>query len=579
MTTAADDRTPRLRWMDDGSPRSGRYDDVYFSAEDGLAESRAVFLAGCNLPDAWHDRERFTVAELGFGTGLNIVALLHLWSRTRPKGAHLNIISIEGFPLSAEEARRALSAWPEVAAVAETLVRSWPPVSPGFHRVDLPGLNATLDLLIGDAAEMIQAWAGQADAWFLDGFSPALNPEMWSDAVLDAVAARSAPDAKLATFTVAGHVRRGLAERGFSVEKRPGHGRKRQRLEAHREGRPQPRPPRDRVLVVGGGIAGASVCRALAAQGTTPTLVEADSPGAGGSGFPSALVTARFDLGDRQIAGLYRQALERAGDLYRPVPGAVLTEGVVQLAGQPRDPSRFQRIAAQPIWPEGALALKGDALHMNSAMAVQPAAILDAWLAGVKRMKASVSALRREGADWILTDARGVEIARADVVILATGWGTDALWPQLGLAPVRGQAEWVEGTPPSPAAWGGYVAPTASGMLFGATHRRGRTDTAVSPEDTAANLATLASQHSDLAEAAAKGPIHSRAAVRATTPDRLPLCGPMLDQPGLFVLSGLGSRGFCVAPLLAEHLAALISGRPSPLPLDLAERLLPGRGR
>ena len=182
-----DDRSPRLIWTEDGAPRSGRFDDVYFSNEDGLAESRAVFLAGCGLPEAWRGRRRFTVAELGFGTGLNIAALLELWRREGPPEGRLNIFSVEGFPLGRDEAARALSRWPEIAGAAEALLDAWPGAAPGFHRLDLPGFNATLDLAVGEAGWALSQWTGCADAWFLDGFAPSTNPAMWSEAVLDGV--------------------------------------------------------------------------------------------------------------------------------------------------------------------------------------------------------------------------------------------------------------------------------------------------------------------------------------------------------------------------------------------------------
>ncbi|MDQ8029962.1 MAG: tRNA (5-methylaminomethyl-2-thiouridine)(34)-methyltransferase MnmD, partial [Brevundimonas sp.] len=321
-----DDRSPKLLWTDDGAPQSGRFGDVYFSREDGLAETRAVFLTGCGLPEAWAGRRFFTVAELGFGTGLNIAALLDLWRRTRPADGHLHIASVEGFPLTRDEAARALSAWPEIKDAVEALLVAWPAPTPGLHRMDLPGFNATLDLMIGGVEEVLEQWSGQADAWFLDGFAPSTNPGMWSDAVMDLIAARSAPGARVATFTVAGVVRRGLSERGFTVAKMPGHGRKRERLEARLPGeRPDLAPPR--VAIVGAGIAGASLARAFKALGVTPNVIEADRAGAGASGFAASLVTPRLDAGDRSIAALYASALERAGVLYAATPGAVLAKG------------------------------------------------------------------------------------------------------------------------------------------------------------------------------------------------------------------------------------------------------------
>lgn len=585
-----DDRSPRLFWTDDGAPRSGRFGDVYFSREDGLAESRAVFLAGCGLPGAWSGRERFTVAELGFGTGLNIAALLDLWRREKPPGARLQIFSVEGFPLSRTEAARALAAWPELAGAAGALLKVWPEPTPGFHRLDLPALDCIVDLAVGEVGWALSQWSGPADAWFLDGFAPSANPAMWSDAVFDRIAALSAPDARIATFTVAGAVRRGLAERGFVVEKRPGHGRKRERLEARRPG-PAATAGAPSVAIVGAGVAGASLARAFRALGCTPTMVEARGPGAGASGFPAALVTPRLDAGDAGIAALFAQALARAGDVYASVPDAVLADGVLQLEQAPRDARRHARIAEQDIWPAGAMKLVDPAacaerlgepvaaggLWMRDAVAIRPAAALEAWLHGTPVIRAAVQALERAGPGWRLKDAEGETIVEADVIVLAAGWGAAGLLPDLPLSPVAGQADWVEDVSAPPAAWGGYAAPTATGgLLYGATHDRGRVDPEPSAGAGQANLETLAARLPSLAaRVSGAGPAHARAAVRATTPDRLPLAG-VVDQ-GLFVLGGLGSRGFCAAPLLAEHVAALAIGAPSPLPRDLALRTDPAR--
>lgn len=588
---APDDASPQLVWAEDGSPRSGRFGDVYFSKDDGLAETRAVFLQGCGLPEAWSGRSAFTVGELGFGTGLNIVALLDLWRRTRPENGRLKVFSIEGFPLTREEAARALAAWPELAETAAGLLAVWPAGTPGFHRLDLPHWGATIDLAVGDARWALEAWSGGADAWFLDGFSPALNPGMWSPEILALVAARSAPGARLATFTVAGAVRRGLAEHGFTVEKKPGHGRKRERLEARMAGEPRPERP-VHVAVVGAGIAGAAVARALIAEGARVTVIEAERAGAGASGFPASLVTPRLDAGDALIAGFHAQALERAGSLYRALPGAVVAEGVLQLEQAPRDALRFDKIAAQDLWPEGAMQRLDAAacsqrlgeptarggLMMALALAVRSDAILEPWLAGAERAPGRVTRLEPLADGWRVWDEDDAVLIEADAVVLAAGWGTTRLEPDLPLSPVAGQADWIEdetlSAPSVPAAWGGYAAPTGRGMLYGATHDRGVEAPEASDEASGRNRAALGTAlprcaaRVDAAPAEARG---RRVAVRATTPDRLPLCGQW--RPGLFVLTGLGSRGFCVAPLLGEHLAALAMGRPSPLSAEAARRL------
>ncbi|WP_293906375.1 tRNA (5-methylaminomethyl-2-thiouridine)(34)-methyltransferase MnmD [Phenylobacterium sp.] len=587
MTAPQDPRQSPLDWTQDGQPRSRRFGDVYFSAEDGLAESRAVYLDGCGLPDAWAGRRTFTVGELGFGTGLNIAALLDLWRRTRPPEGRLQIFSVEAFPVAAEEAARALARWPELAQVVAPLVACWPGYARGRHRVDLPEWGAILDVAVLDVGEALAGWAGAANAWFLDGFSPALNPQMWTDEVLALVAARSAPGARAASFTVAGQVRRGLAAAGFAVEKRPGHGRKRQRLEARLPGQAAD-PPRRRVAIVGAGIAGAAAARAVRALGGEAVVVEAAHPGAGGSGNPAALVTPRLDAGLGEAARLFAQAVGRAVQLYADVPDAVLARGVLQLAADPRDAERFARIAGSDVFEPGALAILDPAaaaarlgepapaaLDQANALVVDPAPILAAWTGATHT--ATVTSLARDGAGWRLLDAAGGEIVRADAVILAAALGSRELAPDLPLAPVRGQASWSRGGEQAPAAaWGGYVLPTRTGLLFGATHDRHDAATDLRAADHRRNLDLLAAALPGLAARLATGPLEGRAAIRAVTPDRLPLAGS-LGEDGLFVLSGFGSRGFSLAPLLAEHVAALALGAPSPIGAAAAELMAPHR--
>ncbi len=535
-----------------------------------------MFLQGCGLPEAWRDQRRFTVAETGFGTGLNVLALLDLWRRTRPEGGRLSIFSVEAYPLTAEEAARALSAWPQLADLAALLIGRWPRRAPGFHRVDLPELHATLDLAVGEAQWGIEAWSGAADAWFLDGFAPARNPQMWRDEVLQAIAARSAPGARLATFTVAGSVRRGLAGAGFAVDKRPGHGAKRERLEARFPGETAPGAWPPRVAIIGAGIAGAALARALQVEGARPLVI--DAGGAPASGNPAALVTPALDAGGGARAQFYAQAFARAVDLYQALgEAAVIGRGVEQLARAERDPARFAAVMDGGLFADGALTATPGGLRFEEGLWIRPHVAIAGWLDGCERVAAVVERLERGPDGWRLHGADGL-IAEADAVVIAAGAGSGELMGQpSAFTPVRGQASWIEGGELDHAiAWGGYACPTDDGVLFGATHDRGRTDVEVLPEDHARNLKTLAEGLPALAAQAAGRPLHGRAAIRATTFDRMPVADA-LDAPGLYLLGGLGSRGFCTAPLLAEHLAATILGRPSPLPRPLQSLMLSGR--
>ena len=576
-----------LEWTRDGQPRSRRFGDVYFSAEDGLAESRAVFLEGCGLPRAWEGRRRFVVGELGFGTGLNIAALLDLWRKHRPGDAVLSVFSVEAFPLSAESAVRALARWPELSEVSHLLTTRWPGETPGRHRVDLPEFGAILDVAVMPVADALAGWNGRADAWFLDGFSPALNPQMWTDEVLALVAARSAPGAAAATFTVAGQVRRGLAAAGFTVERHPGYGRKRERLEARLPGQASDPPPR-RVAIIGAGIAGAAAARAVRALGGEAVVVEAVAPGAGGSGNPAAMVTPRLDAGLGEAARLFAQAFSRATTLYGEVAGAVISRGALQLALDDRDVERFTKIIDSDLFAAGTLNLLSAAdatarlgepapvtLDQPDALVVAPAPILAAWIgsAGTER----VAGLEADGAAWRLLAADGAEILRVDAVIVAAALGSMALAPDLPLQGVRGQATWtLDGADGPTAAFGGYVAPTGHGLLFGATHDRDDLADDLRDRDQVRNLATLRATLPALAAKLETGDLQGRASVRAVSQDMTPIAGAtVLD--GVYVLTGFGSRGFSLAPLLAEHVAALALGAPSPIGAEAAALVAPDR--
>ncbi|HEX7886661.1 MAG TPA: FAD-dependent oxidoreductase, partial [Phenylobacterium sp.] len=213
-------------------------------------------------------------------------------------------------------------------------------------------------------------------------------------------------------------------------------------------------------------------------------------------------------------------------------------------------------------------------LDQRTALVVEPAPILAAWVG--KPEPGRVANLRRDGDDWVLLDADGAEILRAAAVILTAAVASRDLAPGLPLEPVRGQASWTAKAPPTTAvAWGGYVLPTRHGVLFGATHDRGDDATEVREADHARNRATLRGALPALAERIADAPLEGRASVRAATPDRLPVAGAVGE--GLFALTGFGSRGFSLAPLLAEHVAALALGAPSPIGRAASDLVAPDR--
>ena len=469
--------------------------------------------------------------------------------------------------MARDDAARALAAWPEFAALAARLLAAWPPPTRGFHRLDFPDLAASADIAHLEAAEALRAWSGRADAWFLDGFSPARNPAMWRPEVLRLLADRSAPGARAASFTAAGQVRRDLAAAGFAVERRPGFAGKRHALAARWPGEPTPEAATPRVAIVGGGIAGAALSRAFRALGAAPRVFASGAPAA--SAAPAALVSPRLDAGLAAPAALFAQAHARALRLYEAGQDAIIARGALQIGAGERDRRRFETIAAADLFAPGSVLVAIDdppSVWLADARVVEPARLLSSWLGEVE--PASVARIERDDGAWRLLDQGGATRAEAEIVCVAAAMASAGL-ADLPLVAVRGQASFAEGVSWTSARLfpGGYAIPTRAGVLFGATHDRGDEDPAPRAADHVRNLA-IARNSPDLAAAFAGRALVAHAGVRATTRDYLPLAGATPD--GLFVLTGLGSRGFTLAPLLAEHVAALALDAPSPLPADLA---------
>lgn len=213
-------QTADVTWRPGSVPVSTAFDDPYFSLDNGLDETRHVFLRGNDLPARF--RDGFRVAELGFGTGLNFLATLEAWDTTGVAG-HLHYTSFEQYPMTVRDMNRALQALDATGLRTTDLTRVWDVAGGAFSF----GSNVTLEVLIGDARSVLPAWSEQADAWFLDGFSPAKNPELWQPDLMRDVARATAPGGSFATYTAAGFVRRGLQAAGFEVQRVPGFGRKR----------------------------------------------------------------------------------------------------------------------------------------------------------------------------------------------------------------------------------------------------------------------------------------------------------------------------------------------------------------
>ncbi len=345
-----------LDWQD-GQPFSRRFGDIYFSGDSGLAEKRHVFLQGNRLAERFaslSSTDAFAIGETGFGSGLSFLCAWQLFETVAPSKSSLDFFSVEKYPLDGRELAEVLAFWPALQRYTEDLLERWLRRVPGWNRWSFAGGRVRLTLVINDVTEALPDIRGGIDAWFLDGFSPARNPEMWTQAVFENVVRASRPDATFATYTCAGWIRRGLDRAGFQVSKLAGFGRKREMLQGCLPGSPLTQPTRftpATAIVIGGGVAGCASASALAKRGIEVTLFE-QSPAlaAAASGNSRGILHARLSAGmalqQRFVLASYGHALALLDETL-PIDGIVRAEcGELQLAFSAEETTRIDRLAA-----------------------------------------------------------------------------------------------------------------------------------------------------------------------------------------------------------------------------------------
>ena len=371
----------------DATLYSERFGDIYFSVEGGEDEARHVFLSGNGLPARWRDRDRFTIVETGFGCGLNFLLTWSAFRDYAPAGARLHFVSVEKHPFRLADLERIHGAWPQFEKLSRELAGAYPPLIEGYHRLHLDGGRVTLTLLFGDALEMLSELEARSDAFYLDGFAPSKNPDMWSRALCAELGRLAGPGATAATYSVAGTVRDALAQAGFVVEKRTGFGRKREMLAAAFPGVSiiAPRAQR-RAAVIGAGIAGTQCALALARRGFEVELFESTARVAAcTSANPAGLVRPflTLDEGARSRftwdAFFYAQRNHAALSHCHAQPLWGPT-GVLQLARDSTHLEKMQRSLAQIAIPAG-LARPVDA-STGAALCGAPIAGPGVWFEG-----------------------------------------------------------------------------------------------------------------------------------------------------------------------------------------------------
>ena len=581
----------------DGVPHATDFDDGYYGGEDGLAEARHVFLEGNNLSARFANGDHLTIAETGFGTGLNCLAVMMLLEH-HPQ-LQLDYISVEQFPLTDDQMRAAHAVFPELERQAAALRRALPPRWLGYHLVPLCDGRLTLHLHYDEIGALLPQLDFHANAWFLDGFAPSRNPGMWSPDILRHVGRLTQPGGTLASFTAAGHVRRSLEAAGFAIERRPGFGRKREMISGTRTGDEAVVAPKMpwRVVVIGGGIAGASVAAGLRRRGCQPVILDAgDAAGSGASGNRMALQSPKLTVDHNPMSRLSASCLSWAARL-SDLAKATVGEGVVAFDEPARMAARHEIFRTQK-WPSDLLApgsggydLDGvsgeNAIHYKMARAIRPDRLL-AYLLG------ELNPVYEFAVDRLMTSNGEVELhARdgrqviADAVVIAAGADMAGLLAACDMElPLEITQGLVSQVPTNGVmagldrgvSFGGYLTPSLEGRHdLGATFWREpamEVDAAAIAAGHDHNLGLLANALGALfgVDVTSFGVRVSR---RASLPDRRPITGRLCG--GVFILGGLGARGFTLAPLLGDLLAADILRRPVPLPARQRSAIQPAR--
>jgi tRNA 5-methylaminomethyl-2-thiouridine biosynthesis bifunctional protein len=567
----------------EGTPYSEAFGDVYHSAAGGPAQAAHVFLHGNGLPARWAGRERFVILETGFGFGLNFLVTWRAWRRDPSRCGRLHYVAIEKHPFSLQDLRTLHERYPELRVEAAELHAHWPVLVPGGHRAELDGGKVRLTLFFADI-RIARDLRLAADAFYLDGFAPAKNPDMWSAQVMRSLSRLAAPGATAATWSVAAVVRHSLEETGFALEKRPGFGDKKEMLVATNT-RPgnATRAPKRNAVVVGAGVAGAAVCERLCARGWEVELYERHAePAQEASGNHAGAFHPIVTPDDSMFARLTRAAFLYSRARWHSLGNLRWDPcGVLQLARDDREEaSQRASIAALALPPDYAqyvtreeasahagVELAAPGLWFPEGGWIQPRSLVDAQL------EACGSRLKRF--------FRKTLSALPDVpaVILASSAEAPKLHdvPHLRMRRVRGQVSHLSAdeidAPHVVVLRGGMILPPVGGIcVVGASYDIDDHDPAPRAASDAGNLERL---KKILPLTDEPKILQSRVAFRAVTPDRLPVAGKIGE--GVYGAFAYGSRGLIWAALAAELIASELEGEPLPLEGKLADAMHPRR--
>jgi len=576
----------RLRFTERGVPYSEAFDDVYHSTAGAVGQARHVFLNGNQLTERWAGRERFVILETGFGAGINFLATWQAWRRDSRRPRRLHYVSIEKHPFSLADASSVFAGLPELRSEAAELEARWPTLVPGAQRIELDAGGVVLTLFFADV-KVARDLRLAADAFYLDGFAPAKNPDMWTPALMRSLARLAAPGATAATWSVASAVRHALEETGFVVEKLPGFGEKREMLVARygKSGRISSFSQRKTATVVGAGLAGAAVCERLCSRGWSVTLLERHAgPAREASGNHAGAFHPLVSPDDSLFARVTRAAF--LASLQRwPALGARWDPcGVLQLARDEKEAlSQRRSLAALAMPPDYAQLVSRDEASAHAGVPVAAGGLWfprGGWVQPASLAEAQLFACGERLERRFNSEVKDLSQIGASVVVLANGADAARLHPlpHLRLRRVRGQVTYVPAravdAPRAVVLRGGMVLPALDELcVVGATFDLEDEDPAPRVESHASNLeraARILPGFSFDPES-----VQGRVAFRAVAPDRLPVVGNLSENTyGAFAY---GSRGLLWSTLAAEIIASDLEGEPLPIEGALCDAMSPAR--
>lgn len=580
-------------------PYSNHFDDIYFDVENGLEESRHVFLRQNHLPHAWQDRQKFIICETGFGTGLNFLCTWTEFEATTKPNQHLHYYSFEKYPLSQVEIQKYLAHWSrEFDGRLEKLLSEYPLRVGGWHTLRVSP-QVTLTLIFDDVNRALPDLNICVDCWFLDGHAPAKNPDMWSENVFQHIGRLSRTGTRCATFTAAGIVKRGLSDVGFTVTKAIGYGRKRDMIvgifEHKKESLTSAPIHPQKIAVIGGGIAGASLAHALHQKGGHVTIFEKKGLASGGSGNSIGLCNPRITFNRGHEADFYSSAFSNAHKLFKKISGHYDIGfhgcGNLHTVTDNQKEKRFQGFVGNWGWhPDHAHILNPDLssdiagiklnhsnLYLPDAGMVSPKKLTDFLANSASLILYDVITIEKNGNNWRVSNSD------FDVVILAGGFDVlkFSMAGHLPLQKIRGQitkvtvGEIYKKLKVS-LSYGGYSSVAMNGeAIIGSTFQHWIDTDTLRPEDDDDNINKLKSIAPELTNGLMVS--GGRASFRCAAKDRTPVIGEIDGFDNLYISTAHGSHGILSSLMGAEFLSAKIVGEPNILPISVEKALSPNR--